>query len=383
MLPVFRTSRGSETCGELLMARCLIGCGSNQGARREQLDRAIELLGVMPGVALEAVSRHRETRPVGGPPDQSPFLNGACLIETELGPHELLGTLAAVENTLHRDRSERWGPRTIDLDLLLYDDLVLDDVIVEGAALTVPHPRMTTRRFVLEPAVEIAPDLYHPLSGCTLRALLDNISQPHLHVSVVGVPGSGAAAVAAAIADATLARLVAAPAALPWRPRTAGRAADWASSLAASAAPLHAHKWPDDPHGTVADYWLGTWLVAAVDALQGEALDRFTSDYAAITAGAMPPNVAILLQASPATLAERISFRDDCRERQSPVDLSPATDAEADLEALLSLQEKLISRLRCSPENSRAACPPAVILIRADDLIKAADEAIAAVEAIP
>ncbi len=365
------------------MARCLIGCGSNQGARREQLDRAIELLGVMPGVALEAVSRHRETRPVGGPPDQSPFLNGACLIETELGPHELLGTLAAVENTLHRDRSERWGPRTIDLDLLLYDDLVLDDVIVEGAALTVPHPRMTTRRFVLEPAVEIAPDLYHPLSGCTLRALLDNISQPHLHVSVVGVPGSGAAAVAAAIADATLARLVAAPAALPWRPRTAGRAADWASSLAASAAPLHAHKWPDDPHGTVADYWLGTWLVAAVDALQGEALDRFTSDYAAITAGAMPPNVAILLQASPATLAERISFRDDCRERQSPVDLSPATDADADLEALLSLQEKLISRLRCSPENSRAACPPAVILIHADDLIKAADEAIAAVEAIP
>ena len=166
------------------MACCLIGCGSNQGARREQLDRAIELLGVMPGITMRAVSRHRETRPIGGPPDQAPFLNGACLVDTDLGPHELLDVLAAVENTLHRERMERWGPRTIDLDILLYDQIVLDDSVVAGTSLTIPHPRMSTRRFVLEPAVEIAPDLRHPHSGCSLRDLLDNISQPHLHVAV-------------------------------------------------------------------------------------------------------------------------------------------------------------------------------------------------------
>ena len=230
------------------MACCLIGCGSNQGARREQLDRAIELLGVMPGITMRTVSRHRETRPIGGPPDQAPFLNGACLVETELGPHELLGVLAAVENTLHRDRTERWGPRTLDLDILLYDQLVLDDSIVAGAALTIPHPRMSTRRFVLEPAVEIAPDLRHPLSGGSLRELLDNISHPHLHVAVVGVPGVGAAEVASAIADATLARLVHAPRALPWKPSRSGVAATepWSDALSASAAALETASWPDE-----------------------------------------------------------------------------------------------------------------------------------------
>ncbi|NBX29484.1 2-amino-4-hydroxy-6-hydroxymethyldihydropteridine diphosphokinase, partial [bacterium] len=125
----------------------------------------------MPGVAIVAVSRFRETRAVGGPPGQDAYLNGACLIETELPPEDVLGMLAAVENTLHRERLERWGERTIDLDLLLYDDLV-----VESDALTVPHPRMVTRRFVLEPSAEIAADLSVPTAACTVGDLLDNIS---------------------------------------------------------------------------------------------------------------------------------------------------------------------------------------------------------------
>ncbi|NDC64536.1 MAG: 2-amino-4-hydroxy-6-hydroxymethyldihydropteridine diphosphokinase, partial [Planctomycetia bacterium] len=100
------------------MARCLVGCGSNLGSRREQLDRAVELLRFMPGVSVQAVSRYRETRPVGGPAGQEAYLNGACLIETDLAPHELLDALGAVEQTLLRHRSERWAARTIDLDLL-------------------------------------------------------------------------------------------------------------------------------------------------------------------------------------------------------------------------------------------------------------------------
>jgi 2-amino-4-hydroxy-6-hydroxymethyldihydropteridine diphosphokinase len=181
------------------MARCLIACGSNEGQPRQHLADAGDLLRSMPGLTLLATSRIRETRPVGGPAGQAPFMNGAFLVETEFAADELLGVLTAIENTLHRERLERWGPRTIDLDLLLYEDLV-----IEQPGLTIPHPRMTTRRFVLEPCAEIAPDFVHPLAGCSVQDLLDNISVAHPHVAVVGVPGSGAAEVAAAVADVWL-----------------------------------------------------------------------------------------------------------------------------------------------------------------------------------
>lgn len=346
------------------MACCLIGCGSNQGARREQLDRAIELLGVMPGITISAVSRHHETRPIGGPHDQAAFLNGACLLETELGPHELLGVLAAVENTLHRDRTERWGPRTLDLDILLYDQLVLDNVVVDRVALTIPHPRMTTRRFVLEPAVEIAPLFRHPLAACTLRDLLANISKPHLHVAVVGVPGSGAAEVAGAIADATMARLVHAPAEVPLsgEAASAGSVAPWTAALKACAAPLRASTWPDDPHGTVSDYWLGTLLVAAEGSLSSAALARYAEEHAAAVASTVAPDVAIFL---------RISSERDMRRR--PPASGDGTDAE-------HLQERLLARLRCG-KGGDASRPLAVVVIEADDPHRAIDEAIAAVEA--
>jgi len=181
------------------MARCLIACGSNEGQPRQHLADAGDLLRSMPGLTLLATSRIRETRPVGGPAGQAPFMNGAFLVATEFAADELLGVLTAIENTLHRERLERWGPRTIDLDLLLYEDLV-----IEQPGLTIPHPRMTTRRFVLEPCAEIAPDFVHPLAGCSVQDLLDNISVAHPHVAVVGVPGSGAAEVAAAVADVWL-----------------------------------------------------------------------------------------------------------------------------------------------------------------------------------
>ena len=181
------------------MARCLIACGSNEGQPRQHLADAGDLLRSMPGLTLLATSRIRETRPVGGPAGQAPFMNGAFLVETEFAAAELLGVLTAIENTLHRERLERWGPRTIDLDLLLNEDLV-----IEQPGLTIPHPRMTTRRFVLEPCAEIAPDFVHPLAGCSVQDLLDNISVAHPHVAVVGVPGSGAAEVAAAVADVWL-----------------------------------------------------------------------------------------------------------------------------------------------------------------------------------
>lgn len=114
------------------------------------------------------MSSWHETEPVGGPP-QGPFLNGAALVRTDLEPRPLLRLLKTLERAAGReDAGPRWGPRPLDLDLLLFDDRVLDE-----PGLTVPHPRMTERRFVLEPAAEVAPELVHPATGRTVRELLE------------------------------------------------------------------------------------------------------------------------------------------------------------------------------------------------------------------
>jgi len=365
------------------MARCLIGCGSNLGKRREQLDRAVELLRFMPGVELTAVSRYRETVPVGGPASQGAYLNGACLIETELPPRAVLDMLAAVENTLQRDRRQRWGPRTIDLDLLLYDDIVLD-----SADLTVPHPRMATRRFVLEPAAEIARDLPYPIAACTVGDLLDNISESDPFVAVVGVPGSGAAEVAAAVAEATLGRLIRAPA--PWpltEGRPSGSLSHWRHTLAAWSKPLAEGCWQPAPHGTVTDYWCGSLFAAAVTALDADEASRFRSDVAAAVATAHVPTVAILLTVDAGTLEERVAFCSGGGRDHSTVfrDLQPTAmlcDGRSDtISQLLALQERLVRGLRCAGDRCPRA-PKAVVSIAGDDLARAAVEAIAAVEAM-
>ena len=136
-----------------------VGIGSNLGDREDNLRRAVELLSVEDGVDVTAVSEIRETEPVG-PVEQGPFLNGAVRIETDLGPRELLERLLAVEQRLGRVREERWGPRTIDLDLLLYGDEAVDE-----PGLTVPHPRLHERRFALEPLADLAPSLEIPGRG--------------------------------------------------------------------------------------------------------------------------------------------------------------------------------------------------------------------------
>jgi pantoate--beta-alanine ligase len=154
------------------MPQALLALGSNLGDRAATLDRAVELLRQVAGTVVLRVSRWHETEPVGGPAGQGAYLNGAALVETSLDPHTLLAELQRIETKLGRVRSEHWGPRTVDLDLLLYDGLVL-----ETAILTIPHPRMTERRFVLLPAAEIAPEMPHPLSGCSVRELFERLDR--------------------------------------------------------------------------------------------------------------------------------------------------------------------------------------------------------------
>ena len=132
--------------------------GSNLGDREGTLRRAVELLEAEPGIRVAAVSSLRETDPVGYE-DQPRFLNGACAVETQLEPHELLARLLAIEAALGRTRDgvPRYGPRTVDLDLLLYGQETVDE-----PDLTVPHPRLAERRFALEPLAELDPGMTLP-----------------------------------------------------------------------------------------------------------------------------------------------------------------------------------------------------------------------------
>lgn len=152
------------------MFTCLIALGSNLGDRAATLDAATAEIGVLAGVTLKRHSRWHPTQPVGCSDNQHEFLNGAALCETSLSPGDLLAALQAIETRHSRQRAKRWANRTLDLDLLLYDDLVLDT-----AALMLPHPRMSFRRFVLEPAAEIAGQFVHPTIGWTLNQLLQHL----------------------------------------------------------------------------------------------------------------------------------------------------------------------------------------------------------------
>ena len=144
-----------------------VAMGSNVGDRHAHLLAAVEGASRLPLTRVAAVSSFRETSPVG-PVPQGDFLNAAMLLETGLPPIDLLDALHAIERSRGRRRESevRWGPRTLDLDLLVHGQAV-----VQGPALTIPHPRLHERGFVLEPLEEIAPDLVVPGSGLTVRAL--------------------------------------------------------------------------------------------------------------------------------------------------------------------------------------------------------------------
>lgn len=135
------------------MTRAFLGLGSNLGDRLERLQLAVDELARSAGIRVTAISRVYETAPVGGPP-QDAYLNAVVAIDTTLDPHELLRKCQEIETRAERVRAEQWGPRTLDVDILLIDDVHLED-----DDLTVPHPRMWERGFVLAPLRDVAPEL--------------------------------------------------------------------------------------------------------------------------------------------------------------------------------------------------------------------------------
>ncbi|WP_417568444.1 2-amino-4-hydroxy-6-hydroxymethyldihydropteridine diphosphokinase [Marinobacter sp.] len=147
-----------------MMRDAFIGLGSNLKEPAAQLARAVSELAVLPGTTLVAQSAFYASRPVG-PQDQPDFVNGAVWLKTSLEPHQLLDQLQLIEQAHGRERLRRWGPRTLDLDLLLLGDQILDD-----ERLTVPHRELPNRDFALQPLLDLKPDLALP-DGTPVAAL--------------------------------------------------------------------------------------------------------------------------------------------------------------------------------------------------------------------
>ncbi len=148
--------------------RAFIAIGANLGDRNAAIRAALEALSRADSIDIVRVSNFIENAAVGGPVGSPPFLNGAAELSTSLDPHELLARLLEIERSLGRERRQKWAPRTIDLDLLLYADR-----IIKTDDLTVPHPLLHERAFVLIPLAEIAAEIIHPTLSVTIKSLRD------------------------------------------------------------------------------------------------------------------------------------------------------------------------------------------------------------------
>jgi len=298
------------------MPFCLVGLGSNLGNHREILDAAAVRLAEHPRIRLLARSRWRETTPVGGPAGQPNFLNGAVRLETSLLPGELLAFLQEVENRAGRRRTERWGPRTLDLDLLLYGELMLDT-----PELTIPHPRMAWRRFVLEPAADVAGDMTHPVIGWSVLQLLEHLKTSRPYVAVTGPIAVGKTRLARRLADALDARLVV-------------ETPDWTQLDAFYADPA-AHAWPVEtdflqqrakllaadapawsgPRWTVSDFWFDQSAAFARAWLSPDRLPAFLELFERLRSTVARPRLVVALDAPAEELSVRVRHRGRACER--------------------------------------------------------------------
>jgi 2-amino-4-hydroxy-6-hydroxymethyldihydropteridine diphosphokinase len=162
------------------MPTCLLALGSNVGDREATLRAALEEIDALPNARLSRQSTFHPTRPLGMRPGADEFLNAAAVVEATIEPLRFLEHLQRIESRHGRKRDGHWDARTLDIDLLLYGDEVL-----ETAMLTVPHLRMAFRRFVLEPAVEIAPKMIHPVIGWPLERLLLHLDAARDEIAVL------------------------------------------------------------------------------------------------------------------------------------------------------------------------------------------------------
>ncbi|MEX0936650.1 MAG: 2-amino-4-hydroxy-6-hydroxymethyldihydropteridine diphosphokinase [Pirellulales bacterium] len=293
------------------MADCLVALGANLGERRQTLERAVAELGAAADVQVVAVSRWHETAPVGGPAGQPPFLNGAVRIETGLSPNAVVELLLAIERKLGRRRDQRWGARQVDLDLLLYDQQ-----IVETEAVSVPHPRMAFRRFVLEPAAEIAGDMPHPRLNWTIGQLLAHLDHSPYYVAIAGLPGLDTMSLAEHLCGRFGGRLLRDPADDEASPADlSGPAYQRAIRfLQQRAAPLAAAAWPAEDQSqrlVVSDYWLDQARVSASIELKPGEWTEFERAWQAAIENVVRPRLIVAMDAPVAELQAALTAAGD------------------------------------------------------------------------
>ena len=305
------------------MPTVYLGLGANLGDREENIRRALEMLAER-SVGVRVVSALVETEPQGGPPEQPKFINGAALVETDLSPRELLEVSAEVEQALGRQRpGERWAARTIDIDILVYGQRVID-----APDLTVPHPRIAERGFVLEPLAEIAPGLAVPGTGRTVAELWaafnsrhpegggERPTVPFRHIAVEGPMGVGKTSLAARLAHELGYRLILeSPEANPFLPMMYRDRRRWAFQTQVA---FLLDRWRQlsglaqgdlFAPGAVADYFFEKDRIFASINLPVEELVLYLRLEEGISGRLPQPDAVVYLRASLPVLLERVRRR--------------------------------------------------------------------------
>jgi 2-amino-4-hydroxy-6-hydroxymethyldihydropteridine diphosphokinase len=289
------------------MSLCLIGLGSNLGDRQATLREALKRLAQHPAIHAVRASRFFETSPAGGPSGQGAFINAAAVLETALGPETLLGVLLEIEASLGRQRGERWGPRTIDLDLLLYDEIVR-----ETPNLVIPHPRMAWRRFVLAPAAEVAGGMIHPTTGWTIKRLVTHLMSATDYIAIAGPMGAGQTTLARVFSQTAQAHWLADPIESSQLSAICSRSSgeNWKDTLKfigaqADTLAVDALAWGGPVSLWVSDFWFDQWLAIAAVCLPGERFLVLEERWQAESRRVVRPKLTVMLDCDPGRLAER------------------------------------------------------------------------------
>ncbi len=279
------------------MTHALIGLGSNLGDRTAQLDEAIQRICGNPQVRYLRRSSYHQTAAVGGPDGQQAFLNAALLVDTTLQPAELLQWTQQVERDMGRERLVRWGPRRIDLDILLWGTEE-----IRSPPLEIPHPRMTYRPFVLLPAAEIAPEMKHAASGWTIAELVRHLRESPRMLAVFGPPSSVVAASAQRAAVCCGAELLSDPSDPAIMRAPAASRSDWMQgqleSLRSRCRKLE--RAATEPHASrfvITDFWVSESLALARCCLKQPELEVYCERFEAAVRALPVPRLRVLVVA--------------------------------------------------------------------------------------